>query len=291
MSIGQITSGVQSGTAALTSVTAITGLLIATPQTTIGYSPQSTNIFGGLTGNPAPSLVFHYEGEQTVNCQSDITDHYIEDNTAIQDNITLKPELITTHGFIGDVNNVPPNKILSLAQQAAYALLSVEAYVPQLTATAILAYNEATFLAETALNAANAAVAGLNSIAGNNGESVIDGNSLSLAANQSPQQTYFQQFYAYWRTRTLFTVQTPWAVFQNCAIQSLRAIQDETTRTITDFEVTFKLLRFAESDSVTSETIGSLSGRAQNQNDFLVNIGTSIPTPSTALNAAVNGLF
>src|SRR6266576_7254366 len=88
--------------------TALSNLILVSPQTTIGYQPQNTPTQNGQTNQPPPALLFHYEGEQTASLQSDITDHYIEDNTALQDQIALKPEETTTHGFIGELNDVAP---------------------------------------------------------------------------------------------------------------------------------------------------------------------------------------
>ena len=286
--ISQIQSGVVSGSALASSIPALAGLLIASPnaKNTIGYQPQNT----AYSLNPSlksQTLVFHYEGEQTVSLESDVTDHFIEDNTSVQDQVALRPEIITTHGFIGDLNNVPANAALAALQIAANALTSVSGYLPGLSVTALEAYNTAVLANSTITAATQSAVSAYNSLSGNGGESVINGNSITLTGNQTPQQQYFQQFYAYWATRTQFTVQTPWAIFQNCIIKNLRAIQDADTRTITDFEVTFKVLRFASTQTVVSSSLlGNQSGRAANQAVFQINFGTATPpiTPTTLIN-------
>src|SRR6185312_8744514 len=91
-----------------TAATALSNLILVNPQKTIGYQPQNAPSNNGQTAQLGPSLLFHYEGEQTASLESDITDHYIENNTAIQDQIALKPVIITTHGFIGELNDIPP---------------------------------------------------------------------------------------------------------------------------------------------------------------------------------------
>lgn len=286
-SISQIATAVSGANAALSSIPALGGILIASPQTTIGYQPQPNPPLASQ-----PALVFNYEGEQTATLSSDITDHYVEDNTAIQDQIALKPILITTHGFIGDLNDVPPNAALAVAQKAALALTPLSAYSPQLSITALNAYNAAVFAATVLQNTANTAVSAWNTINGNGGLSVVNGTTTILEPNQTPQQQYFQQFLGYWNNRTLFTIQTPWCVFQNMAIQTLRAIQDETTKLVTDFEVTFKLIRFASSQEASQATLGSLAGRAANQNSQLVNLGTSTPAPTAqTVLGLISGLF
>ncbi len=270
-----------------TSATALSNLILVTPQQNIGYQPQNPPTQDGQTKQQPPAILFNYEGEQTVSLTSDITDHYIEDNTAIQDQIALKPETITTHGFIGELNNVVPPALAPL-KQAAEKLTVIGAYVPELTTTAQLAYANALQIYQVGQNASNAAVAAWNSIAKTNyGSTTLAGTNLTVEGVQTQQQLAFQQFYGYWRSRTLFTVQTPWAIFKDMAILSLRAIQDSETRMITDFEVTFKMIRTATTLSTTS--IGmNMEGRAALQAGGLTDLGTSTPPSSIGLQDALN---
>jgi hypothetical protein len=272
-----------------TAATSLSNLILVSPQKTIGYQPTPINPVDGQPLQQPPALLFHYEGEQTVSLESDITDHYIEDNTALQDQISLRPEQITTHGFIGELNDVVP-PLLAPIQVVADKLTTIGAYLPGLSETALLAYNEAFFLYQTAANAANSAVSAWNSItgvAGSGGESVIGSNGLTQQPNQTKQQQAFQQFYGYWRNRTLFTVQTPWAVFQNMAIKNLRAIQDAQTNVITDFEVTFKMIRIATTQTLSPIDPTSAQGRAALQAAGVTDLGVSTPAPGISLGAGL----
>src|SRR5579863_4903278 len=111
-----------------------TSVALVTPQTNVGYQPQNQD------GQQPPTLLFHYEAENTAQLQSDITDHFIEDNTAIQDQIALKPEKITVHGFIGELNDVFPVSIPNNGQISAL-LPNVAQFVPQLTTAGQAAIN------------------------------------------------------------------------------------------------------------------------------------------------------
>lgn len=261
------------------SASGLANLILVTPQTNIGYQPQNKPTKDGSTSALPAAILFNYEGEQSVMLESDITDHFVEDNTTIQDQIALKPETISTHGFIGELNDVVPKALQSL-KTAADKLTVVSAYVPVLSATAILAYNNAAFLYASGSQVTKAAVAGWNSITG--GQSTV---------NQTKQQIAFNQFYGYWQNRTLFTVQTPWAVFNDMAIKSLRAVQDAETRVITDFEVTFKKMRFAQTITL-STTIDSTNfqGRSAAQSAGLTDLGTSTPAESLSLSSALAGV-
>lgn len=268
-------------------------LLLAKPQNTQGYQPQNPP---GPTGNvsltsPPPSLLFHYEGEQTATLTSDITDHFLEDNTAVQDQIALKPVTITTHGFIGELNNVPP-PALALLQQSNNTLGTIGAYSPGFTLAAQRAYDQAFATYQLSNSAFNSAVAATSSIGGNSGASVIGSinGSPFTVANQNLQQTYFQQFYGYWQSRTLFTIQTPWAIFQNMAILTLRAIQSAETRTTTDFEVTFKQINVASTALLGPQLQGSgrnVSQTAPNQGNGVTALNPSISVGQGLTNMGV----
>lgn len=283
------TSNVAALGAGSTLINSLSNLLLATPQHTQGYQPQnqptSTGLISLLQG--PPSILFHYEGEQTATLASDITDHFIETNTAIQDQIALKPTVITTHGFIGELNNVPPFP-LAILQEATNTLSTIGAYVPALTIAAQNAYNSAFAAYQLSQSATNSAVSAISSIGGNNGESVIGSvnGTIQAVSNQNRQQTYFQLFYGYWQSRTLFTIQTPWAIFQDMAILNLRAIQGAEDRTMTDFEVSFKQLNFASTALLGPILQGS--GRNITQSATNQGGGTNTLNPSISSATAVS---
>lgn len=278
---------------ATTTATALSNLVIVSPNLTTGYQPTyPSDINGDQSVVPTPpSFVFDYEGEQTATCTSDITDHFIENNTAIQDQISIRPVEVTTQGYVGELNNVVPGLLAPLAS-IANNFSTVQAYIPSLTETALIAYNEAFQLYQVATNAANAAISAwssLNPIGG--GTNVINGNLLITAPGssltQNKQQTAFQYFYGYWVNRTLFTIQTPWAIFENMAIKILRPIQSAETRVITTFEVTFKQILTVQ--YALQPTLSA--GRAATQSADPLNQGTSTPPSSMSLGSAVSSSY
>lgn len=277
-----------------TTATGIANIVIVSPQKTVGYQPQSSFSRTTTVNQSLPALIFHYEGEQSVILESDITDHYIEDNTALQDQISRKPETISTHGFIGELNDIAP--IGNTVIQALQSKLSViGAYTPELTITALNAYNEAFQAYQIAANAFKSAVSTYQWVTQTGGESVIGNTPFNPISNQNRQQTAFQQFYGYWSNRTLFTVQTPWAVFQNMAIMRLRAIQDAETNMISDFEITFKRIRLAVTANISNSQAAELQGRAANQDTAAkpVSLGTStiLQNPTVNFSDSVLGGF
>lgn len=273
---------------------ALGGLIFATPiNATVGYQPLNVRSSTGLPSLlPTPSaLIFQYEGEQSMSLESDITDHYVEDNSPVQDQIAIKPEVYTTRGFIGELNDVLPAALQPL-QKVANALVTIDAYTPQLSVTALLKFNEAVFAYENAASIANSAVAAfssLSSLFGNDTGEIVNGSGVFTSGSptaQNKQQVMFQQIYGYWNTKTLFNIQTPWAIFSNMAILNVKAVQDEETRMITDFQVTFKKIRTATTSITT--VAGISAGRAATQSASLTNQGTSSGGSSTSLGSSIS---
>lgn len=258
---------------------ALSSLILINPNRPVGYQPQGD-------GQTLPNFLFDYEGENRAALQSTITDHFVEDNTSINDHIALAPEKITVSGFIGELNDISPLAIAPL-EIAAEKLLLISAYEPELTITGLNAYNKAKQAYAAAQAVANAAVATFSSISATEitgSESIADLQSLRNAnANQNRQQIAFRQFYSYWRLRTLFTVQTPWAVFKNMAIENLRVIQNADSEEFSTFELTFKIIRFAE----TARGVSGLKSRSKNQGDQLIDFGTYSPEESISLSSRI----
>ena len=276
-----------------TAATALSNLVLVSPQATQGYQPQNPPNKDGTPSTKAqpPSFLFHYEGEQVLRLKSDITDHFVENNTAIQDQIALKPETFTTNGFIGELNDVVPD-FLKPVKFLADKLTTIGPYTPQLTTTALLAYSEAFFLYQVASNTLDSAIAAWSSISGliNGGgsQAVIGAEGLTAASSpQNKQQTAFQQFYGYWRNRTLFTIQTPWAVFQNMAIDEVNSVQDETDKLSTTFTVTFKMIRMAQTQSLLGGISALFQQRSGAQASGLTDLGSSTPSQGPSLGSVL----
>lgn len=207
--------------------TALGNLILVSPQNEGVIKPQTQ-----ATEKTAPeNFLFDFYGEQSIILESDITDHFVEDNTAIQDQISLRPVQIKCQGYIAELNNVVPDFLKPL-QTAAEKLTTIGAYTPGLSKTAILAYNQALQAYQIAQLISGSAV---------NAWSSITGGDLA----KSKQEVAFQKLYGYFLERRLFTVSTPWGGFKDCAIKFLSPIQSADTRVVTDFEVVFKPLRFA----------------------------------------------
>lgn len=278
---------------------ALGGLMLVSPQRTVGMQAQNKPSWRRDTSPLPPALLFNYEGENRATLTSDVTDHYIENNTSIQDQVALRPIEITTQGFIGELNDVAPVGVAEI-KEAAERLTAISAYEPVISLTATRAYAAALAAYQTGASLANSAVAAWSTINGGADQGVINGSGLEgglalgaeipTVSTQTKQQIYFQQFYGYWKARKLFTIQTPWAVFQDMVIMRLTATQSPETDVISDFEVTFKQMRFASSIILGRQNLlqqqyesDQAQGRLQSQAAREVDLGTNVlersPTP------------
>ncbi len=234
-----------------------TGIALVLPQKNAGITAQ-------LTGEPA--FLFDYEGEQSVDMDCDITDHVSERNDSLEDQIALKPERFHTKGFIGELNDIAPiGSAFTKTAQSKLVLLG--ALMPEFSVTALVAFNAAAQAAATAVAVARASVnaaarAGLGS------------------GLKTKQQAAYERFKGYRKARRLFTVQSPWEVFQDMAIESFRVFQDDTTEDISSFEITFKQMSFSKT---ATRVVLLADGRAAASNSDVVNQGSQVPAPTTGL--------
>ena len=186
-------------------------------------------------------FVFDIEGESIAQLTADITDHYTEDNLAVQDHIARKPKSITLKGYQGEVTYSPAgNSVAPIIESVAQKLTTISSFLPQIsTATAQL---------QTAYESGSG-LSGLQNLSLSSATDIYSlvKNAIGAFASDTPRQ---QQAYIYfkslWETGTLMGIQTPWEFLPNMAIESITAIQAEGSRYVSDFSVKYKQMRFAQ---------------------------------------------
>jgi len=196
----------------------------------------------GSTG--ISGFLFDVVANEDVSLDSEITDHYVEDNTAIQDHIALRPERFTVKGYAGEINDQYQGA-LKLTQQILDKVAVLATLAPQFATQAEQIYD----LIRTGSGSIGEIV--------NSASSVYDIFKQAITT-ATRQQAAFNFFYAMWRARQLCTVETPWNIFTDMAIEAVRGHQNEETKLISEFSVTFKKVRKAQ----TAVSVGiSIAGR------------------------------
>jgi hypothetical protein len=207
-------------------------------------------------------FVFDYAGEDRVERHAEITDHYTEDNTVINDHMALKPTRVVMRGLVSELNQT--------AKQAAgifgglqSLLTTVPAYLGKKTPGALAKIQGAITKAQNIEAQVNQAIS--------QGKSIL-GLFTKSAPTQTRQQLAFAQLEALQESRQLFSVVTPYRVFDNMVIESVVFVQPESTRFQSDVVVTLKEVRFALTIA-TPNYLSKFGGRAAFQNQGQSNVG------------------
>lgn len=226
------------------------------------------------------TFAFDYKGDEEVNIETEITDHWLEDNNAVQDHIGVKPIVITMKGFVSELNLSGTelaflNKIFSVVTNK---MSQVQGYLGSYTPGAVDAIQKSVSQAQNIAIQIEQAMARTAQIASYFGKS----------AGPTKQQQAFAELSALALGRVLFTVTTPYAVYDNMAILSLRVIQPAGTRGWSDFTVKMKQLKFASDITLpfyTSNNAGRTASAVQ------ANTANGPTSGTTAPLAEVTGAF
>lgn len=222
----------------LVNVNSIVGNLI-TPKDNFGY--------GGF--------LFDVVDEENTKLESEITDHYVEDNTAVQDDIALKPIEVVAKGYVGEYVYETP--VIEQAIQTSTGKLSIiTQYLPKLSSYA----NKLMQKAQKISNQVDVAQTKVQSL-------YKTFNQIGNISDSKQAQAY-AYFAAAWQSRQLFKIQTPYCFYDNMAIKMVKFIQTGETKDKSQIEITFKQIR-----KVVSTNTASVQGRLKAQISKTVNAG------------------
>lgn len=107
----------------------------------------------GVQEEYIPEVHYFFDVLQSdeLNAESDITDHYVENNTAVQDHVSLKPLEFTVRGLIGEkVYNRDYLKATGVVETALDSLKPIGSFLPSVSNYAQVAIN-ATFYVESSV--------------------------------------------------------------------------------------------------------------------------------------------
>lgn len=217
------------------------------------YVVAPLNMFG------VGGFVFDVEGESTTQLQAEITDHFVENNEAVQDHIARKPRSITLKGYQGEVIYQPqPDATGEIIQQVVQKLTIVSSFLPAITS----ATKQAQAIIEGKKGVSDLTLTDAADLFG------LVKNVIGSFTSETPrQQQAYLYFKALWQTGTLVAIQTPWEFLTNMAVETVIAMQPEETRYITDFSVKFKQIRFAQTKSKAYNSNKSANSANPDENE------------------------
>lgn len=223
-----------------------------------------------VSANGAPpgisGFVFDVIDIEELSVQSDITDHFIETNSAIQDHIAQKPLRFTLKGYVGELKQIFDLQSTSVFTQIA-GLLPVAALLPNFNTQDVQIYTEISSAAAQAQSAI-AAIASISSLIP------------QLVGSLNYQQQAYTTLFGMWQNRTLCTVQTPFGILTNMAIETLTPQQSGDTKFVSSFSITFKQIQQVGTAVTQTAASPNPSGSGTQSGNQL--------NDSTAINNAVN---
>lgn len=196
------------------------------------YVVSPASVFG-LAG-----FVFDIVGDVSTTMTADITDHYVEDNSTIQDHVAIKPFTVTLKGYVGELVYTEESKAEDILSGAVQKLTVLNAYLPKLAKGA-----------QTIKNAYdNAGSFSFDAITDDTLNTFRD--IYALVKNLNPANGKEKQAYMYFKSlmesKTIMSYQTPFEFMTDLVIENVTATENETNKYITDFSITLKQVRFAQ---------------------------------------------
>jgi hypothetical protein len=245
------------------------------------YEAVSTLTSGGQSlalvrpSTPSPGIggfLFTIPQEDTIDLSSDITDHWSENNRAIQDHIALRPEEITLRGLVGELVFSPPEPSSNqMVQSVTDARISDNGTAPEVSAFAADWWAQRTGTPTSA----QAQAASTQSAYG------YYVSKVPQPPNKTRQAQIFGYFYQLWLGRQVMTVETPFGIFTSMAIQSLSATQEEGSKWVSEFTIKFKRVRTVTASVYLQK--GQLDGRVAFQSEAPKNLGTAAQAAATTV--------
>lgn len=218
-------------------------------------------------------LIFDIIGDVGVEIDSDITDHFVEANYTIQDHWAQKPIRVTMQGYAAELVSVFQPNIIQEIFSALSGLVLLPGLAPTFNVQDSQFYAQMNAIAQLEQNIVNTT---LNAFQ-------IFNNASTLVTRQ---QTVFQFLLNMWQQRILATVETPYAVFENMAIESIRPTQSGDTTKVSEFIVRFKQIQTVNSIQATpnaSSTNTQNTGTTSSQNPIAGGVAQSYSAPTVNL--------
>ena len=220
-------------------------------------SPSRFDVTGITSGYDKTCFVFDLKKDYKLNLNSEITDHYVESNVAIQDHVGLKPIIIEVTGCISEVNLKDKLKEHSdldrfLGQKNNENIFnSVDSYLSRMGSLTSFAPN----IVNQAMNVYNTAkyvYAATNKVINLDKKDTLGNTRFAYNSEydeeiikETKQFEWIDWFKTQWWKRASFSIVTPYGVFDNMYIMDLSAVQPENTRYVTNLNIKFKQIRRA----------------------------------------------
>jgi hypothetical protein len=249
-------------------------------------APSGSNFLDKLTNRLIPKgkpkgiggFVFDIALEDTVKLEAEITDHWLENNSAVNDHVAIKPKRIILRGLIGELVQIyNPTELDGLLGRTSNLLGQVPAYLGSMTPQAVQKAQAAITKAQDAAAQINAAAKKLNNVIGLFADPL--GGLLGTSGAKTKQQDAFAILETMFDNKMTFTLETPYKFYENVVIENIIALQPEHSKTYSEFTVILKQLNFSNLNTQDGGilTTKNKMGRAAQQSQSIINKGQIKP--------------
>lgn len=214
----------------------------ATNQTSLNFT-EITNAINSYVVSPLANLgiggfVFTQARETSVSLQSEITNHFVENNSTIQNNIGLKPVTLQLSGYIAEKSFKKTTE--TQLQKGVKIVTTVASFAPLLTQGA----RQAKQIWQSGKANKNGV---LDFLKGNVNNGVDIFNTFrTLLIPLTEQAKAYNYFYALWQAKQLVALETPYRFFSKMAILNVSMVQGEKSKSISEVSITLQEIRTAE---------------------------------------------
>ena len=213
-------------------------------------------------------IKLHIYGTETMSLTADITDNYVENNTAYQDHIALKPKVFTVSGEVGELTWYKKDKEEAFAGIVTQKLQPVVAFLPPVSKT-VSSIQDKTLKILSVVDS-------LDNFA-NRIWNLLSGDDVN-----TEQKKIYKYLMLLWQSRTPININTPYGKVQNYVIQNLEFTQPDRTKDKTQVKISFKEYRQVIQTKTTAFNKEQYQQRAAFQKASKENVGTTTGIKATA---------
>lgn len=215
----------------------------------------STAIVSVLSNTGIAGFKFNIPQKEIIKMQSEITDHFVDTNSPVQDHIARKPVTITLQGLQGEFF-YSVNQIEDTLAKVVPTLTLVNQFLPELTPHVMkLKTFKKDYIKNLMLKEGQSLLKGDGVLSlgdkFNVAWNTLNGVDMfktfqSLYKFKSSQTRAFFFFEALWNSRQTYTIETTWKQYENMAVMDIQPVRDNNAD-ITDFTITFKQINVTAS--------------------------------------------
>ncbi len=248
-----------------------------------GYLNAEANVLLSVEGLEGLSgFLFDVPESEKVDLSADITDHYVESGSFIQDHRVIKPVSITLSGFIGELIHCSGKGVSGLLGTLSNNLSAVPAFTGGYTPQAFQVVQKAAAQVRAAAALAENVIGTLGGVV----------QALSGVEAPTKQQVAYQKLKLLFESGVLLTLQTPWNYYPNLMITAISFSQSEESAESTNIKITLKEIRLATLASRTVTALDLTRWNAQNAPESDKKVTGGVPVaPDTIADSILYSIY